>query len=104
MVNNLRRAHSCLNVETHNRVFTTTIKYHDFFAATIWGDGSTAKATKMNAAVTHAVRIIHRDPKAELNNKTFKSLGILPFRELVFYFNFIKILSVLESSTTDNIL
>ena len=82
-------------------MFNAFIKSHVLLAATVWGNGSTVEVTNMDAALTHVACVIYRDPKAELTNETFKSLGIRFFRDLMFYFTVTKIFDILDSNTTD---
>ena len=72
-----------------------------FFSLPVWGNGSIAEATKMDTVHTHEAHIIHKDPKVELNDETFKSLGNRLFRDLMFYLNVIKIFNILNSITID---
>ena len=55
----------------------------------------------MDVVLTHAARIIYKNPKIELNDETFKSLKIYPFRNLMSHLKVIEIFVMLDSNATD---
>jgi hypothetical protein len=97
MINALRRAGSCLNADTRCKVFNAFVKPHILFSATVWGNGSASEAKKMDTTLTHATRVILRNPQAKLDNNTFRCLGLRPFRQLLFHLNTIRIFHILNS-------
>ena len=73
------------------------MKSHVVYSATEWGNAPTETA-KMGTVLTHAACVIMRGPNIEPNTYIFQSLGIRPFREIMFYLNTVKVFNFLKGN------
>ena len=97
MVNTLRRAGACLNADTRCKVFNAFLKPHILYCATVWGNIPQGEVTKMDTTIKHAARVILRSEKTELDEATLNSIGLRPFRQLMFHLNSTMIFRILAN-------
>ena len=86
------------SMQTRSKVFKAFVTLHMVYSATVWDIGAPTATAQMDTVQTHAVRVITRVPNVEPNTHTFQFLGIMLFRENVFYLNTVKVFNFLKDN------